>query len=105
MKRFIHQNYGFAFSLERACQIAIQRGNKGFGSIRTKQMRIQYFTEFLKTSGIKDLRKVRYADLQSFGEHVAQLATTQRVLAISRKKAPETLVPYLSQEATRHLLA
>ena len=77
MKRFIHQNYGFAFSLERACQIAIQRGNKGYGSIRTKQMRIQYFTEFLKTSGIKDLRKVRYADLQSFGEHVAQLVKTQ----------------------------
>ncbi|MEB8536883.1 integrase domain-containing protein [Acidithiobacillus ferriphilus] len=77
MKRFIHQNYGLAFSLERACQIAIQRGNKGYGSIRTKQKRIQYFTEFLKTSGIKDLRKVRYADLQSFGEHVAQLAKTQ----------------------------
>ncbi len=35
----------------------------------------------------------------------AQLATTERVLAISRKKAPETLVPYLSQESTRHLLA
>ncbi|MBN6740314.1 integrase domain-containing protein [Acidithiobacillus sp. MC6.1] len=74
MKRFIHQNYGFAFSLERACQIAIQRGNKGYGTIRTKQIRIQYFTEFLKASDIKDLRKVQYTDLQSFGEHVAQLA-------------------------------
>lgn len=74
MKRFVHQNYGLAFSLERACQIAIQQGNKGYGSIRTKQMRIQYFTEFLQKSGIKDLRKVRYTDLQAFGAHVAQMA-------------------------------
>ena len=55
-------------------------------------------------------RNQRLAALHAFFRWVsyedpAQLATTQRVLAISRKKTPETLVPYLSQEATRHLLA
>jgi site-specific recombinase XerD len=38
-------------------------------------------------------------------EDPAQLVTAQRILAIPRKKAPETLVPYLTQEAVQRLLA
>ena len=55
-------------------------------------------------------RNQRLAALHAFFRWVAyedpaQLVMTQRVLAIPRKKGPEVLVPYLTQEAVQRLLA
>ena len=70
MSKYIIRNYGYAHSIERAVQLIAQVMSRGFGSVHVRMYRLQHFIDFLKQCGIKDLRKMTYADLQNFGCYI-----------------------------------
>ena len=70
---YVFKNYGYAFSVERAVEKIIQAQARGYGTIRAKRMRLQYFVDFLQAQGITNLEKVRFPHLQQFAEYIHDL--------------------------------